>query len=93
MTLRQLALLRSYLELASLKEAACAQGVAFQTAKNHLTALYRSLGVHSAIEASVALGWTRLPDLPELPRCGAMTGRCLLQPGHTGAHRGAKVAA
>ena len=85
-TQRQLDFLRTYLVSSSLKEAAYQEGVTLAAAKNRLNALYQRLGVHSAIEASIALGWTVLP--PETRRCGAMTGRCLMPPGHHGPHVG-----
>ena len=83
-------MLRTYLVSASLKQAAWSEGVTLAAAKNRLNALYRHLGVHSAIEASIALGWTILP--PETKRCNALTGRCVMPPGHHGPHVGAHAA-
>ena len=35
--------------------------IANQTVRNHLTAIYRKLGVSGSVEAFVAMGWLRVP--------------------------------
>lgn len=44
------------------QEAADALGITFQTLKNHLTNIYRKLGVENEREAYVAVGWLVVPD-------------------------------
>jgi DNA-binding CsgD family transcriptional regulator len=59
---RQRQALVLYLRLRSRKEAAARMGIALQTFKNHLGAAYAKLGVESAVEAAVAMGWLTLPE-------------------------------
>jgi hypothetical protein len=82
-TKRQLDVLFAYCKTGSMKAAAFYLGVGLQAVRNELSALYAVLNVHSAIEATVALGWTTLP--PEIPRC-EHRGRCPFLRGHTGVH-------
>ena len=82
-TKRQLDVMLAYCKTGSMKGAAFYLGVGLQAVRNELSALYAVLGVHSAIEATVALGWTTLP--PDLPRCNHQT-RCPFLRGHTGPH-------
>ena len=82
-TARQLDVLHAYCRTGSIKGAAYLLGVGVQVVRNQLSALYTVLDVHSAIEASVAIGWTVLP--PELPRCDKRI-RCQFLKGHTGVH-------
>jgi DNA-binding CsgD family transcriptional regulator len=44
------------------KTAAARLGIAQSTVRNHLNRLYASLGVSSASQAAIVLGWLRLPD-------------------------------
>ncbi len=44
------------------KRAAIRLGIADQTIKNHLTTVYRRLGVHGIIDALYAVGWLRVPN-------------------------------
>jgi len=82
-TKRQLDVMLAYCKTGSIKAAAFYLGVGVQTVRNELHELYAVLSVHSAIEATVALGWTTLP--PDLPRCNHQT-RCPYLRGHTGVH-------
>jgi DNA-binding CsgD family transcriptional regulator len=60
-------------------------GLSPQTVKNHLYALYQHLGVNSAMEAALVLGWVRVEPAPEV--CG-WTGYCGRPEGHRGHHGG-----
>jgi hypothetical protein len=60
----QLAMLATYVRVGSWRAAAEAHGVCLSTAKNHSRDLYARLGVRSAMQAAVALGWVRTPDDP-----------------------------
>ncbi len=44
------------------RRAAIRLGIADQTIKNHLTTVYRRLGVHGIIDALYAVGWLRVPN-------------------------------
>lgn len=82
---RQLAALRAYLAAGSVKDAARNLGIAPQTMKNHLASVYADLGVGSALEAALTLGWLRLPN--SYAGCG-WTGVCTRPAGHRGHHGG-----
>ncbi len=58
----QLAMLATYVRVGSWRAAAEAHGVCLSTAKNHSRDLYARLGVRSAMQAAVALGWICAPD-------------------------------
>lgn len=58
LTRRQIEVLRA-LEDGSQKEAGAQLGITVPTVKNHLTAVYRKLGVNSLVEAYRQLGWLR----------------------------------
>lgn len=83
MTARQADILLAYCKTGSIKQAAFYLGVGVQVVRNQLSALYAVLDVHSAIEATVALGWLSLP--PDPPRCN-FRSRCPFLRGHTGVH-------
>jgi hypothetical protein len=61
-------------------------GIALQTVKNHLCDLYERLGVNSAMEAAVRLGWVTIPG-GDRPACG-WVGYCSRGLGHRGPHGG-----
>ena len=82
----QLLIFRAYLQSASIKETGYRYGYTPQTIKNTLTALYRDLDVHSAIEAAEKLGWLKFPPLPDVHACG-LAGTCRLPRGHRGPHK------
>ena len=82
-TTRELDILREYVRTSSVKEAATRLGITPQAAKNRLGRLYEALEVSGAFEATIALGWMRVPEGPA--RCG-IVGRCPLAIGHKGAH-------
>ena len=57
----QLAVLAAYVRVGSWRAAAETQGVRLSTAKNEARDLYARLGVRSAMQAAVALGWVSVP--------------------------------
>ncbi len=82
---QQLAVLAAYVRAGSVKEAGRQLGLAEQTVKNHLGAIYERLGVGGAIEAATALGWIRVPG--DRRPCGWI-GTCTRVSGHRGHHGG-----
>jgi DNA-binding CsgD family transcriptional regulator len=65
-TQREVELL-AYVLANSQKHAAHRTGLAMSTVKNHLTSLYRRLGVTKASQAAIALGWLHIPESPQAP--------------------------
>jgi DNA-binding CsgD family transcriptional regulator len=62
---REWEVLRAVAQLGGQREAALELGIAEGTVKNHLTRIYRKLGVTTQAEALAAVGWLRLPDEAE----------------------------
>lgn len=74
-----------YVQAGSVKETAARMGLAEQTVKNHLGAVYQRLGVGGALEAAQALGWVKVPSSYRM--CG-WTGICTRLADHRGHHGG-----
>ena len=83
----QLRTLEAYVRLGSQKDVAVELGIAPQTVKNHLAALYVRLGVGGAMEAVRALGWARVPSDVGVSPCGLLA-YCGRPDGHRGQHGG-----
>jgi DNA-binding CsgD family transcriptional regulator len=63
------------------RRAAIRLGIADQTVKNHLTNIYRRLGVHGIIDALYAVGWLRVPnDLRALGTGADASGSAVASP-------------
>lgn len=86
LTPAQLRVLEAYTRLGSQKAVANELGIAVQTVKNHMTALYVRLNVGGAMEAVAALGWVHA-NIAGVPPCGWL-GYCGRPDGHTGNHGG-----
>lgn len=82
----QIATLVAYVRTFSQKRAAKERGVAIQTVKNHLEELYRRLGVSSALEAVVVLGWLSVPE--DGPMACGWIATCSRPRNHRGQHGG-----
>lgn len=68
LTRRQFECLRQYAMLGGMSQVAIVLGVSIQTVKNHLSAAYQSLGVHTAIDAFRLLGWLSVPAALRMTR-------------------------
>ena len=62
LTVRQAEVLTAYLRTGSYQGAARQLGMPLQSVKNHLTAVYRRLGVDNALGAAKAIGWLQVPE-------------------------------
>src|SRR5213594_1407562 len=60
-TARELEVFAAYCQAGTIRAAATTLGLSEQTAKNHVSALYRSLGVSHNLGAAIALGWLVVP--------------------------------
>lgn len=60
-TRRQLECFAAFCRLGDGRQAAAEMCIAYPTFKNHVTALYEVLDVHSRIDAARALGWLHVP--------------------------------
>lgn len=80
----QLRVFEAYVRTGSQKEAAHVCGMSYQTAKNHMTALYARIGASGAIDALRKLTWIVLPS-DDPPLCG-WVGACSRAHLHSGGH-------
>jgi hypothetical protein len=67
------------------KSAAHAQGISYQTHKNHISRLLSNLDAETVVEAMRKLGWLSIPGDPAPVMCGTI-GICTKPAGHTDDH-------